>query len=99
MHISHRVTPNIHVSVAWENVRVFRLSGAHLTHGLTLVKTHGESTEAAIFPAFPPHSPGERDLAVLLHDVMIVVVGQRPHQAEVADLDELVGGQQDVAGS
>lgn len=30
VNISHRVTPNIHVSVAWENVLVFRLSGAHL---------------------------------------------------------------------
>lgn len=30
VNISHRVTPNIHVSVAWENVLVLRLSGAHL---------------------------------------------------------------------
>lgn len=30
VNISQRVTPNIHVSVAWENVLVFRLSGAHL---------------------------------------------------------------------
>lgn len=34
---------------------------------------------------------------VLLHDVMVVVLGQRPHQAKVSDLDEVVGGQQDVA--
>lgn len=30
VNISHSVTPNIHVSVAWEKVLVFRLSGAHL---------------------------------------------------------------------
>lgn len=30
MNISHNVTPNIQVSLAWEKVRVFRLSGAHL---------------------------------------------------------------------
>lgn len=30
VNISQRVTPNIQVSVAWENVLVFRLSGAHL---------------------------------------------------------------------
>lgn len=30
VNISHRVTPNIHVSVAWEKVLVLRLSGAHL---------------------------------------------------------------------
>lgn len=30
MNISHSVTPNIQVSLAWEKVRVFRLSGAHL---------------------------------------------------------------------
>lgn len=32
VNISQRVTPNIQVSVAWENVLVFRLSGAHLQH-------------------------------------------------------------------
>lgn len=30
VNISHSVTPNIQVSLAWEKVRVFRLSGAHL---------------------------------------------------------------------
>lgn len=30
LNISHRVTPNIHVSLAWEKVLVLRLSGAHL---------------------------------------------------------------------
>lgn len=35
VNISHRVTPNIHVSVAWENVLVFRLSGAHLNERTT----------------------------------------------------------------
>ncbi len=30
VNISHNVTPNIQVSLAWEKVRVFRLSGAHL---------------------------------------------------------------------
>lgn len=35
---------------------------------------------------------------VLLHDVVIVILWQRPHEAKVADLDLFVGGQQDVAG-
>lgn len=35
---------------------------------------------------------------VLLHHIVVVVLGQRAHQPEVSDLDEVVGGQQDVAG-
>lgn len=33
---------------------------------------------------------------MLLHDVVLVVVGQRPHQAEVTDLHSVSRGQQDV---
>lgn len=33
----------------------------------------------------------------LLHDVLVRVCGQRPHQAKVADLHRLVGGQQNIA--
>lgn len=36
---------------------------------------------------------------MLLHHIVIVIFGQCPHQTEVPDLDELIGGQQDVAGS
>lgn len=43
-------------------------------------------------------SPGERHLAVLLHHIVIVVVGQCSHQAEVADLHRVGRRQQDVAG-
>ena len=35
---------------------------------------------------------------MFLHDVVVVVLGQRPHEAEVSDLHLLLGGQQDVAG-
>lgn len=35
----------------------------------------------------------------LLHDVLVRVCRQRPHQAEVPDLHRLVGGQQNVASS
>lgn len=43
--------------------------------------------------------PRERDFVALLHDVLVCVCWQRPHQAEVSDLHHFVGGQQDVAGS
>lgn len=32
------------------------------------------------------HPPCKGDLPVLLHDVVLVIVGQRPHQAKVPDL-------------
>lgn len=43
--------------------------------------------------------PWERDFVALLHDVLIGVRWQRPHQAKVSDLHRVIGGQQDVAGS
>lgn len=36
---------------------------------------------------------------MLLHHVVVVIFGQGPHQPKVPDLDQLVGGQQDIAGS
>lgn len=51
MNISHSVTPNIQVSLAWEKVRVFRLSGAHLAEAGVRQKasqsmpTHSSSTD------------------------------------------------------
>lgn len=44
-------------------------------------------------------SPRERDFVPLLHDVLVGVCWQRPHQAEVSDLHRVIGGQQNVAGS
>lgn len=52
MNISHSVTPNIQVSLAWEKVRVFRLSGAHLAEAR--VKQVSQRTLA---PAAAPVDP------------------------------------------
>lgn len=82
MNISHRVTPNIQVSVAWENVLVFRLSGAHLKRRRGNSRSAPTVMEGVVF--FYP--PCKGNLPVLLHDVVLVVVGQRPHQAKVPDL-------------
>ncbi len=44
-------------------------------------------------------SPRERDLVALLHDVLVGVCRQRPHQSKIADLHCVIGGQQNIAGS
>ena len=49
-------------------------------------------------PAPPSPSPGEGDPAVGRHHVVVRLLGQAPHQAEVADLGGLAAGQHDVAG-
>lgn len=49
MNISHNVTPNIQVSLAWEKVRVFRLSGAHLAKAGVKQKA-SQSTATPISP-------------------------------------------------
>lgn len=36
---------------------------------------------------------------MLLHHVVVVVLGQGSHEPKVANLDQVIGGQQDVAGS
>ena len=41
-------------------------------------------------------APGEGDLLPLGHDVTVVLLRQSPHQAEVADLDFVDRGQEDV---
>ena len=53
MNISHSVTPNIQVSLAWEKVRVFRLSGAHLAE--TGVKQ--KVSQRTLAPAAAPVDP------------------------------------------
>lgn len=35
---------------------------------------------------------------MLLHDVMVIILRQCPHQSEVTDFDLLAGSQQDVSG-
>lgn len=66
MNISHSVTPNIQVSLAWEKVRVFRLSGAHLAEAGVKQKA-SQSTPTHIGPkghkcSFNKHTvaPGAR---------------------------------------
>lgn len=44
-------------------------------------------------------SPRERDFVALLHDVLVGVCRQRPHQSKVSDLHRVIGGQQNVSGS
>lgn len=73
MNISQRVTPNIQVSLAWEKVRVFRLSGAHLCRE---GHEHQEAVDAApSAPPLPQGSPGKGDLAMLLHHIVVVIFG------------------------
>lgn len=115
VNISHRVTPNIQVSDAWEKVRDFRDSGAHLERDKDkdrqrecqrgrktvesktrtvwiIIRQQNFSGTRTLF------SPRERDFVALLHDVLVGVCWQRPHQAKVSDLHRFVGGQKDVAG-
>lgn len=42
------------------------------------------------------HPPRKGDLAMLLHDIVLMVVRQRPHQAKVTNLHSVSRGQQDV---
>lgn len=44
-------------------------------------------------PAAPAPSPGKGHLAVFLHDVVVIVLGQRSHQPKVSNLDQISGGQ------
>lgn len=49
------MTPNIQVSLAWEKVRVFRLSGAHLAEA-EVIKKASQSTPTHISPPDIKHS-------------------------------------------
>lgn len=64
-------------------------------------KTHANTNSSFIQYIQPSKhpSPGERDFAMLLHDVMVIVLRQCPHQSKVSDFDLLTGSQQDVSGS
>lgn len=59
MNISHNVTPNIQVSLAWEKVRVFRLSGAHLAEA-GVKKKAPQSTPTHISPMDRTYSFNKR---------------------------------------
>ena len=39
--------------------------------------------------ALSVHPPRKGDLSVLLHDIVLVIVRQRPHQAKVPDLHSM----------
>lgn len=53
---------------------------AHIQAWTTSKSSCGLSAASSV------HPPCEGDLAMLLHDIVLVVVGQRPHQAKVTDL-------------
>lgn len=72
VNISHSVTPNIQVSLAWEKVRVFRLSGAHLA------KDKGQREG---FFGTPPCYPLATSGTGRLHDLSKDQLNQDPRQA------------------
>lgn len=49
------------------------------------------------YAALSVHPPRKGDLSMLLHDIVLVVVRQRSHQAKVTDLHSVSWGQQDVS--
>lgn len=79
VNISHRVTPNIQVSDAWEKVRDFRDSGAHLERDEDEDRDLKQKTEkdldmksgyrTSLCATRLLFSPWERDFVALLHDV------------------------------
>ena len=75
VNISHRVTPNIQVSDAWEKVRDFRDSGAHLERDEDEDKDLEQELDmksgyrTSLRAARMLFSPWERDFVALLHDV------------------------------
>lgn len=44
-------------------------------------------------------SPGKGHLAVFLHDIVVIILGQSSHQSEVPNLDQVTGSQKQVSSS